>query len=241
MLFQASQSPESGVREAAFRIFTTTPGIIEKQHEDAVIGVFTKGFRDDNISVGLYLHRIRQKLIISQVRIATMEAFAALFRSIPKKSQSKFFPLIPDMLNILPPLKDADESEELSKAFVALIELAEISPKMFKSLFNNVVKFSISVIADKELSDQVRQNALELMATFADYAPNMCKKDPNYSQEMVTQCLSLMTDVGVDDEDASEWNASEDVSFIFYAQLQNHIRQKTNQTIVDSSTSRKVI
>lgn len=52
VLFQASQSPEAGLRETAFRIFTTTPGIIERQHEDAVVGVFTKGFEDDNISVG---------------------------------------------------------------------------------------------------------------------------------------------------------------------------------------------
>lgn len=51
VLFQASQSPEAGLRETAFRIFTTTPGVIEKQHEDAVLGVFTKGFEDDNISV----------------------------------------------------------------------------------------------------------------------------------------------------------------------------------------------
>lgn len=147
-----------------------------------------------------------------QVRIAAMEAFSAFFRSIPKKSQPKFFPLMPDLLNILPPLKEASESEDLSSAFVALIELAEISPKMFKGMFNNLLKFSISVIADKDLSDQVRQNALELMATFADYAPNTCKKDPEFAQEMVTQCLSLMTDIGIDDEDASEWNTSEDVS-----------------------------
>jgi hypothetical protein len=33
-------------------------------------------------------------------------------------------------------------------------ELAEISPKMFKPMFNNLVKFSISVVGDKELSDQ---------------------------------------------------------------------------------------
>ena len=32
-------------------MFTTTPGIIEKQHEEAVVEVFTKGFKDDNISV----------------------------------------------------------------------------------------------------------------------------------------------------------------------------------------------
>ncbi|THC90469.1 hypothetical protein EYZ11_010072 [Aspergillus tanneri] len=194
VLFQASQSPESGLREAAFRIFSTTPGIIEKSHEDAVVGVFSKGFKDDNIAV----------------RIAAMEAFASFFRSISKKSQPKFFPLMPELLNVLPPLKESSESDELSSAFLALIELAEVSPKMFKSLFNNLVKFSISVIADKELSDQVRQNALELMATFADYSPGMCKKDPQFAQEMVTQCLSLMTDIGIDDDDASEWNASED-------------------------------
>ena len=141
-----------------------------------------------------------------------MEAFASLFRSISKKSQPKFFGLMPDLLNILPPLKESSESEELSSALLALIELAEICPRMFKAMFNNLVKFSISVIGDKELSDQVRQNALELMATFADYAPNMCKKEPEFAQEMVTQCLSLMTDVGADDDDAEEWNASEDVS-----------------------------
>jgi hypothetical protein len=51
VLFQASQSTDSGLRETAFRIFTTTPGIIERQHQDAVLSVFTKGFEDDNISV----------------------------------------------------------------------------------------------------------------------------------------------------------------------------------------------
>ncbi|KAL4896488.1 armadillo-type protein [Aspergillus ambiguus] len=195
VLFQASQSPDAGLREAAYRIFSTTPGIIERPHEDAVSGVFNKGFKDDIVAV----------------RIAAMEAFASFFRSIPKKSQQKFFSLAPDLLNVLPPLKESSESDELSSAFMALIDLAEISPKMFKGMFNNLVKFSISVIADKDLSDQVRQNALELMATFADYAPNMCRKDPEFAREMVTQCLSLMTDIGVDDDDAAEWNASEDL------------------------------
>lgn len=50
-LFKASQSAEHGQRESAFRIFATTPGIIEKQHEDTVLGAFTNGFKDDNIMV----------------------------------------------------------------------------------------------------------------------------------------------------------------------------------------------
>lgn len=50
-LFQASQSPDAGQRENAFKIFATTPGIIEKQHEDVVHGAFTKGFKDVDVAV----------------------------------------------------------------------------------------------------------------------------------------------------------------------------------------------
>lgn len=194
-LYQASQSPDAGQRECAFRIFATTPGIIEKQHESAVQEVFGKGLKDNNLDV----------------RLATIEAFASFFHSITKKAQTKYYPLIPEVLNVLPPLKEASDSDNLSKAMVSLIELAEAAPKMFKSLFNTLVKFSISVIQDKELDNQTRQNALELMATFADYAPTMCKKDPNFVNDMVTQCLSLMTDIGQDDDDASEWSNAEDL------------------------------
>lgn len=140
-----------------------------------------------------------------------MEAFANFFRSISKKNQQKYYSLVGDILNILPPLKDAADSENLTRALVALIDLAELAPKMFRQLFNNLVKFSVAVIQDKELEDQTRQNALELMATFADYAPQMCKKDPEFASDMVTQCLSFMTDIGPDDEDGSLWSSSEDV------------------------------
>lgn len=140
-----------------------------------------------------------------------MEAFASFFRSLNKKRQQKYFQLVPEVLNILPPIKEKGDSDELSKALVALIDLAECSPKMFKPLFSNLVQFSISVIQDKDnLSDICRQNALELMATFADYAPSMCKKDPSYTNDMITQCLSLMTDLG-DDEDVQEWLEADDV------------------------------
>ncbi|KAF1352148.1 armadillo-type protein [Delphinella strobiligena] len=194
-LFAASQSADAGQREAAFRIFATTPGIIEKQHEAVVLGAFTKGFKDTDVAV----------------QLAAMDAFASFFHSINKKSQMKYYALIPDILNILPPLKETSNSDDLTKALLAMIDLAEAAPKMFKPLFHDLVTFSITVIQDKELDDQARQNALELMATFADQNPQMCRKDSSYTTEMVTQCLSLMTDVGVDDDDAEEWNESEDL------------------------------
>jgi len=51
VLFQLSTAPDAGKRETAFRVFTTTPGIIEKQHEEAVAQAFTKGFKDDSVAV----------------------------------------------------------------------------------------------------------------------------------------------------------------------------------------------
>lgn len=142
-----------------------------------------------------------------------MEAFASFFGTISKKSQMIYYTLIPDVLNVLPPIKESQDSEDLSRALLALIDLAETAPKMFKQLFENLVRFSVSVIQDKELDNICRQNALELMATFADYAPSMCRKDPAYTNDMITQCLSLMTDLGEDDDDATEWLSSEDVSY----------------------------
>jgi len=194
VLFNLSVADDAGKRETAFRVFTTTPGIIEKQHESAVLDAFGRGFKDDSVSV----------------RLAAMEAFASFFRNISKKSQQKYFSLLPDVLNILPPIKDSHDSDDLSKALLALIDLAETSPRMFKPLFHNLVMFSVGVIQDKELSDVCRQNALELMATFADYSPSMCRKDATYTNDMITQCLSLMTDLGEDDDDAEEWLASDD-------------------------------
>ncbi|ELR04749.1 hypothetical protein VC83_09190 [Pseudogymnoascus destructans] len=195
VLFTLSNSKDEGQRENAYRIFATTPGIIEKQHEDTVLSAFAKGFKDVNVNV----------------RLSAMEAFASFFRTISKKAQVKYYALIPEVLNILPPIKESQDSEDLTRALTALIDLAEVAPKMFKPLFRNLVAFSISVIQDKELSDQARQNSLELMATFADYAPGMCRKDPSFTADMITQCLSLMTDIGVDDDDAAEWNDSEDM------------------------------
>ncbi|KAM0427764.1 hypothetical protein ACHAPT_007220 [Fusarium lateritium] len=193
-LFQLSQATEPEKRENAFRVFATTPAIIEKQHEEAVLQAFQKGFKDEAV----------------MVRLAAMEAFASFFRTINKKGQAKYYALIPDVLNILPPIKDSQDSDDLSKALVALIDLAESAPKMFKPLFQNLVQFSISVVQDKELDNICRQNALELMATFADYAPSICRKDPSYTNDMITQCLSLMTDLGEDDDDAAEWMESDD-------------------------------
>ena len=45
-------APDAGKRETAYRVFATTPGIIERQHEVAVMEAFSRGFKDDSVAVG---------------------------------------------------------------------------------------------------------------------------------------------------------------------------------------------
>lgn len=141
-----------------------------------------------------------------------MEAFSSFFASLNKNAQKKYQYLLNDILSILPTVRGSNDEEDLTRSLISIIELAEVAPKMFKDHFHDLVTFSMGVVKDKQLGDTPRQNALELMATFADNVPAMCKKDSNYTNEMVMQCLALMTDVGIGDEDASTWNESEDVS-----------------------------
>jgi importin-5 len=51
VLFNLSMAPDAGKRETAYRVFATTPGIIEKQHESAVMEAFGRGFKDDAVGV----------------------------------------------------------------------------------------------------------------------------------------------------------------------------------------------
>ena len=46
-------APDAGKRETAYRVFATTPGIIQRQHEVAVMEAFSRGFKDDAVAVGV--------------------------------------------------------------------------------------------------------------------------------------------------------------------------------------------
>jgi hypothetical protein len=72
-LFQLSQAPEADKRETAFRVFVTTPGIIEKQHESTVLEAFNKGFADDAVIVSdMDLKAEREKIAMADSRFRSV-------------------------------------------------------------------------------------------------------------------------------------------------------------------------
>jgi hypothetical protein len=119
--------------------------------------------------------------------------------------------LIDPMLNVLPPLLAAKESEQLREALMELIEVATEHPTMFRACFSHLVQFAIGVIKEKDLEDDTRQAALELLVTFSEGAPNMCRKDPHYTMATVEQILVFMCDHDMSPEALDEWRSTDDV------------------------------
>lgn len=143
-----------------------------------------------------------------------MEACVSFFRNLSKKHHNGYRTLMPEIVSILPEVKilAEEDQEPLRCALVTLIDLASVAPRMFKAQFHDLILFCVGVIQNQELEDSCRQNAMELLATFSDEAPSMCRQDPDYTKQMVIQCLGMMTEVGADDDDAKEWLACDDVS-----------------------------
>ncbi|KAK9451448.1 armadillo-type protein [Limtongia smithiae] len=196
VLFEATKATAPGLREAAFRIFAASPQIISKEHLPGVNAVFGVALQDADV----------------HVRISAIVAYAALFETLPKSSWKTIQDLLPALLNVLPPLNTVETSEELTSALSPLIDLATLAPKLFRPMFKTIVDFCISVIKNKEMDSMTRQTGLELLTTFADESPGMCKKEPTYATSMVHQLLALMTEVGEDDdEQATSWREDEDL------------------------------
>ncbi|SGZ53400.1 CIC11C00000004113 [Sungouiella intermedia] len=189
-IFQLATSPDESFRESAYRILSTSPEIIDKEYVNQTLPIFSTGFEDES----------------DEVRIATCTAYVSFFRELPKSIWQHFTPLLPNLLNSLPRFLQNGQDQALANVLESLIDLVEIVPKMFKEMLPTIIDFCSSVAKNVELDGGARLAALELLTTFSEVSPAMCKQSNTYTSVMVSVNLSLLTEVSPDDEDAAEWN-----------------------------------
>lgn len=193
-LFQATKNSDPSFRESAFRVFSSAPELIDKSYINEVLPIFNTGFDDEN----------------DDVRIAACTAFVAFFREIPKSSWPTLSPLLPNLLNSLPRFLQNGQDQALSSVLEALIDLVELAPKMFREMFPTIIEFCAAVSKNKELDSGARMAGLELLTTFAEVSPSMCKRTSSYTDNMVLITLSMLTEVCTDDDEAADWNNNDD-------------------------------
>lgn len=189
-IFQAATSSDPSFRESAYRILATSPEIIEKSYVDQILPIFSASFEDES----------------DDVRISTCTAYVAFFRELPKSVWQSFTPLLPNLLNSLPRFLQSGQDHALANVLESLIDLVEMVPKMFKEMFPTIIEFCSTVAKDVDLADDARLGALELLTTFSEVSPAMCKQVSTYTSTMVAVNLSMLTEVSKDDEEAAEWN-----------------------------------
>lgn len=189
-LFDCASSQESSLRECAFRVLSSCPEIIETNYIDRILLLFEAGFEDGD----------------DEVRIAACTAFVSFFRESPRNVWLVMSPLLPSLLNSLPRFLENAHDEALANVLESLVELAEMAPRMFKEMFPKIIEFCSTVCKNRDLEVNARLGALELLTTFAEVSPAMCKLTSSYASTMVMINLSLLTEVSIDDEDAAEWN-----------------------------------
>jgi importin-5 len=205
-LFQSTKSSEAAHRESAFRVFAALPTLVDPDHIDVLKNVFLVGLQDQAPQVftgNIYL--------TSQVRLSAFKAVSEYFIPAEAAQRSKMNSLVDPLLNVLPPLLTEKNSEDLVEALTSLIELATEHPKMFRHAFSHLVQFTISVIKEKDIDDDARQAALELLITFAEGAPVMCRKDEHFTMATVEQILAFMCDHDDSPEALEEWRNTDDV------------------------------
>lgn len=189
-IMQAATNPSSSFRECAYRILSSSPEIIEKDMVDNVLPIFEAGFADED----------------HEVRIIACTAFVSFFRDLPKNSWQSLTPLLPSLLNSLPRFLESGLDEALSNVLQSLIDLVELAPKMFKDMFPTIIEFCSGVAKNKQLESRTRLPALELLTTFSETSPVMCRQTSGYTTSMVLVNLLMLTEVSLDDDDAVEWN-----------------------------------
>ncbi|KAL6943318.1 hypothetical protein ACO0RG_002311 [Hanseniaspora osmophila] len=206
----AGSATDNSFKESCFRILSSAPHLINAVDFSMVIPLFEKGFTYDKND---------------DVKIAAVTAFVGYFKQLPKSHWSKLGYLLPSLLNSLPNFLSSGNDFALAAVFEPLIELVELAPKLFKEMFNEIVRFCDCVIKDRDLASNARTSALELLTVFSEYAPQMCKSSTVYGETLVMDCLMMMTEVSVDDEEALEWKISDDNDDDDQEEEYDHARQ----------------
>ncbi|KAI9303801.1 armadillo-type protein [Cunninghamella echinulata] len=191
-LFECSQSPNAAHRESAFRIFAAVPELISDQHVDALKNVFLTSLTDAESQ---------------QVRLEAMKAAAAYIIQADTNGQKALGALMPQMLDTLSPIIAARDDQTLVDGLVVLIDLGDNAPRLFRPVLSNVLTVMVTIAKDKSFEDRTRQTALELLLTLCEAAAGMCRKTPNFANEIIPVAMEMITDI----EDDETWYTTEDL------------------------------
>ncbi|KAL6930230.1 hypothetical protein ACO0SA_001643 [Hanseniaspora valbyensis] len=186
------------LKESSFRILASSPDLVIKIDVENTIQLFENGFADESYASN------------DMVKVTAVTAFVGYFKEMDKSQWKSLSVLLPSLLNSLPMFLDSGNDSALAAVIDPLIDLVDIAPKLFKDMFDDIIRFCDLVIKDKDLCSEARLSALEMIVVFSDRAPIMCSQSPYFGDTSVFDCLYMISDISNDEDSLEEWLDSTD-------------------------------
>jgi len=193
LIFKCADVGSVEMKESALLIFSIVPGIFgnqQNQHIDSIKRMLQQNLADQTNSV---------------VRFTAARATVAFILANDTETSilNHFKDLLPSIVQIMAESLQTDDDTLLK----CLIDLAESTPKFLKHQLDLVFNFCLKVLSDTNVSDQLRQLALEVVVTMSETAPAIVRKSGKFIGLLVPQILALMVDL----EDDPEWSVADDI------------------------------
>ncbi|XP_003966409.1 importin-5 [Takifugu rubripes] len=185
-LFDAVNSSNVGLREAALHIFWNFPGIFGNQQQH-------------------YMEVIKRMLVQcmqdqANPQIRTLAARAAASFVLTNERNTTLLKQFSDLLpGILQAVNESCYQGDDS-VLKSLVEIADTAPKYLRPNLEATLQLCLKLCADTNLANMQRQLALEVIITLSETAAAMLRKHTAIVAQCVPQMLAMMVDLEDDDE-----------------------------------------
>ena len=142
------------------------------------------------------------------VQLAALKAFSSTLIDSDRATRIQLSPLLQVAFEILPPLANNGDNDNLRSALLTFTQLASSHPALFESHVNSVLNFAGEVASQDERPFEVRQPALELLLSLAEGISASCRRHSKFSETFIRLCLKWMS---IRSSDVEDWETTDDI------------------------------
>lgn len=115
--------------------------------------------------------------------------------------------LVPPILAVVAQLLQSTDEVEARAVLIALTDIAEAEPMLFKPQFQQHARMLLAAAADEggqEFDPETRQSALELLITLVEGKPALIRRDGVLLPKLCETLLGMLLTI----EDTEQWHAA---------------------------------
>ena len=155
-------------------------------------------------------HGTLQDAQSKEVRLAALSAASSLIQALSNLEEQLqgLHVLIPAMFGVVSAALNDQDQESARSALEDLISVAEEAPKFFRRSMDPLVSMCFTIADAKQLENETRFLAVEMLLTLSEQAPAMMRKQTLFLSNIVPLALQLM--LSVEELDPVAWNSTTD-------------------------------